>query len=73
VRPVPQPASNGDEARYGPQVLADANPFRDHPTQSGVVTFGAPAILFFNPDFMIPEPLMPSTTGCLCGPTRVSR
>jgi hypothetical protein len=32
-------------ARYGPEVLADTNPFRDHPTQSGVVTFGAPDIL----------------------------
>ena len=33
-------------ARYGPQrVLADTNPYRDHPTQSGVVTFGAPDIL----------------------------
>ena len=32
-------------ARYGPQVLNAANPYRDHPTQSGVVTFGAPDIL----------------------------
>ena len=32
-------------ARYGPQVLADTNPYRDHPTQTGVVTFGAPDIL----------------------------
>jgi hypothetical protein len=32
-------------ARYGPQVLADTNPFRDHPTQTGAVTFGAPDIL----------------------------
>jgi hypothetical protein len=32
-------------ARHGPQVLAEANPYRDHPTQSGVVTFGAPDIL----------------------------
>jgi hypothetical protein len=32
-------------ARYGPQVLAEANPYREHPTQSGVVTFGAPDIL----------------------------
>ena len=32
-------------ARYGPQVLADTNPYRDHPTQTGVVSFGAPDIL----------------------------
>ena len=32
-------------ARYGPEVLAEANPYRDHPTQSGVVSFGAPDIL----------------------------
>jgi len=33
-------------ARYGPQqVLAEANPYRNHPTQTGVVTFGAPDIL----------------------------
>jgi hypothetical protein len=32
-------------ARYGPQVLADTNPYRHHPTQTGVVTFGAPDIL----------------------------
>jgi hypothetical protein len=32
-------------ARYGPQVLADTNPYRDHPTQTGAVTFGAPDIL----------------------------
>jgi hypothetical protein len=33
-------------ARHGPQrVLAEANPYRNHPTQSGVVTFGAPDIL----------------------------
>jgi len=31
--------------RYGPQVLAAANPYRNHPTQTGVVTFGAPDIL----------------------------
>ena len=32
-------------ARYGPQVLAATNPYRDHPTQTGAVTFGAPDIL----------------------------
>jgi hypothetical protein len=32
-------------ARYGPEVLAAANPYRDHPTQRGVVTFGAPGHL----------------------------
>ena len=32
-------------ARYGPQVLADTNPYRQHPTQTGGVTFGAPDIL----------------------------
>jgi hypothetical protein len=32
-------------ARHGPQVLAEANPYRNHPTQTGVVTFGAPDIL----------------------------
>jgi hypothetical protein len=32
-------------ARYGPQVLSAANPYRNHPTQSGVVTFGGPDIL----------------------------
>ncbi|HWD42950.1 MAG TPA: vanadium-dependent haloperoxidase [Actinomycetota bacterium] len=32
-------------ARYGPQVLNEANPFRDHPTQTGGVTFGAPDML----------------------------
>jgi hypothetical protein len=32
-------------ARYGPQVLSEANPYRDHPTQTGVVTFGAPDML----------------------------
>jgi len=32
-------------ARYGRKVLADTNPYRDHPTQTGVVTFGAPDIL----------------------------
>jgi hypothetical protein len=26
-------------------VLAEANPYRDHPTQTGVVTFGAPDML----------------------------
>jgi hypothetical protein len=31
-------------ARYGPQVLAAANPYRDHPTQTAAVTFGAPDI-----------------------------
>ena len=32
-------------ARYGPQVLAATNPYRNHPTQTGAVTFGAPDIL----------------------------
>jgi hypothetical protein len=33
-------------ARYGPQqVLAQTHPCRDHPTQTGAVTFGAPDIL----------------------------
>jgi hypothetical protein len=32
-------------ARHGPRVLDEANPYREHPTQSGVVTFGAPDIL----------------------------
>ena len=32
-------------ARYGPEVLAATNPYRDHPTQTGGVTFGAPDIL----------------------------
>ena len=32
-------------ARYGPQVLSETNPYREHPTQTGVVTFGAPDIL----------------------------
>ena len=33
-------------ARYGArEVLADTNPYRDHPTQTGGVTFGAPDIL----------------------------
>jgi hypothetical protein len=32
-------------ARYGPQVLAAANPYRQHPTQTGVVSFGPPDIL----------------------------
>jgi hypothetical protein len=32
-------------ARYGLQVLSAANPYRNHPTQSGMVTFGAPDIL----------------------------
>jgi len=31
-------------ARYGPQVLAEANPFRDHPTKTVGVTFGAPDV-----------------------------
>jgi hypothetical protein len=31
-------------ARYGPQVLDEANPFRDHPTQTVGVTFGAPDV-----------------------------
>jgi hypothetical protein len=36
----------GYVARYGPQpVLAQDNPYRDHPTQTGAVTFGAPDIL----------------------------
>jgi hypothetical protein len=35
----------GYVARHGPQVLADTNPYREHPTQSGAVTFGAPDIL----------------------------
>ena len=36
----------GYVARYGPQqVLAQTNPYRDHPTQTGAVTFGAPDIL----------------------------
>jgi hypothetical protein len=36
----------GYAARHGPkQVPAAANPHRDHPTQSGAVTFGAPDIL----------------------------
>ena len=32
-------------ARYGPEVLAATNPYREHPTQTGGVTFGAPDIL----------------------------
>ena len=32
-------------ARYGPQVLSETNPYRQHPTQTGGVTFGAPDIL----------------------------
>jgi hypothetical protein len=33
-------------ARHGPQqVLAATNPYRDHPTQTGAVTFGAPDML----------------------------
>ena len=32
-------------ARHGPQVLSEANPYRNHPTQTGGVTFGAPDIL----------------------------
>jgi hypothetical protein len=33
-------------ARYGPrEVLADTNPYRDHPTQTGGVSFGTPDIL----------------------------
>ena len=32
-------------ARHGPEVLAATNPYRDHPTQTGAVTFGAPDIL----------------------------
>jgi hypothetical protein len=32
-------------ARHGREVLSAANPYRDHPTQTGVVTFGAPDIL----------------------------
>jgi hypothetical protein len=32
-------------ARHGPQVLSAANPYRNHPTQTGVVTFGAPDML----------------------------
>jgi hypothetical protein len=36
----------GYAARYGPRrVLAEANPYRDHPTQAGGVTFGAPDVL----------------------------
>jgi hypothetical protein len=36
----------GYAARHGPQeVLAEDNPYREHPTQSGAVTFGAPDIL----------------------------
>jgi hypothetical protein len=35
----------GYVARHGLQVLASTNPYRDHPTQTGVVTFGAPDIL----------------------------
>jgi hypothetical protein len=36
----------GYVARYGPQqVLAETNPYRDHSTQTGAVTFGAPDIL----------------------------
>jgi hypothetical protein len=35
----------GYVARHGPQVLSEANPYRNHPTQTGVVTFGAPDIL----------------------------
>lgn len=36
----------GYVARYGPQqVLAQTHPCRDHPTQTGAVTFGAPDIL----------------------------
>jgi hypothetical protein len=35
----------GYVARHGPEVLAEANPYRNHPTQSGVVSFGAPDIL----------------------------
>jgi hypothetical protein len=36
----------GYVARYGAgQVLAQANPYRNHPTQTGAVTFGAPDIL----------------------------
>ena len=32
-------------ARHGPQVLADTNPYRQHPTQTGGVTYGAPDLL----------------------------
>ena len=32
-------------ARHGPQVLNEANPYRQHPTQTGGVTFGTPDIL----------------------------
>jgi hypothetical protein len=32
-------------ARYGPKVLNDTNPYREHPTQTGAVTFGAPDTL----------------------------
>ena len=32
-------------ARYGPRVLNEANPYREHPTQTGAVTFGASDIL----------------------------
>ena len=35
----------GYVARYGPEVLAATNPYRDHPTQTGAVSFGAPDIL----------------------------
>jgi hypothetical protein len=35
----------GYAARHGPQVLAETNPYRDHPTQTGAVTFGAPDML----------------------------
>jgi hypothetical protein len=35
----------GYVARHGREVLAQANPYRDHPTQTGVVTFGAPDML----------------------------
>jgi hypothetical protein len=32
-------------AQHGPQVLDEANPYKDSATQSGVVTFGAPHVL----------------------------
>jgi hypothetical protein len=36
----------GYVARHGPQrVLNDTNPYREHPTQAGAVTFGAPDML----------------------------
>jgi hypothetical protein len=35
----------GYVGRYGREVLAEANPYRNHPTQAGAVTFGAPDIL----------------------------